>query len=345
MTDDLRIGLVGAGGVARRHATVLDRLPGVTVAAVADPEAEAARTLGGLVGATPHRGANEMLAAERLDAVYVCVPPFAHGEPERSVLAAGVPLFVEKPLAGDLEVAEQLAREVAATGVVTATGYHWRHLDTVHRAAELLADRPARLVVAEWFDKVPPVPWWTTQARSGGQLVEQATHLLDLARILVGEVTAVTATGQRWVSAPDATTDGPEPDIDVASAGTLKFAGGAVGTVAATSILHTKHRAQLTVVADGLVLDVSETQLVVHEDGRTESTTPRIDGRHAVDAAFVEAVRGGPPQPALVDYAEALRTHRVGVALTRAAETGTVVAVDQGPPVTTAAPDARAPRG
>jgi myo-inositol 2-dehydrogenase / D-chiro-inositol 1-dehydrogenase len=342
VTDDLRIGLVGAGGVARRHATVLDRLPGVTVAAVADPEAEAARTLGGLVGATPHRGADEMLAAERLDAVYVCVPPFAHGEPERSVLAAGLPLFVEKPLAADLEVAEQLAREVAAAGVVTATGYHWRHLDTVQRAAELLADRPARLVVAEWFDKVPPVPWWTSRSLSGGQLVEQATHLLDLARVLAGEVTAVTATGTRWVTPPDHATDAPTPDVDVASAGTLRFASGAVGTVAATSVLHTKYRAQLTVVADGLALDLGETHLVVHQDGRSESTTPRIDGRHAVDAAFVEAVRGGPPHPALVDYAEALRTHRVGVALARAAETGTVVAVDQEPPVKTAGPETSA---
>jgi myo-inositol 2-dehydrogenase / D-chiro-inositol 1-dehydrogenase len=267
---DLRIGLVGAGGVARRHATVLHRLPDVTVAAVADPDEQAAHTLARLVGATPYSGANHMLVAERLDAVYVCVPPFAHGEPERSVLAAELPLFVEKPLSADLQVAEELAEEVVGKGVVTAVGYHWRHLDTVQRAAGLLADRPACLVAAEWFDKVPPVPWWTTRARSGGQLVEQATHLLDLARILVGEVTAVTATGQRWVSAPDETTDGPEPDIDVASAGTLRFAGGAVGTVAATSVLHTKHRAQLTVVADGLVLDVSETQLVVHEDGRSE---------------------------------------------------------------------------
>ena len=342
MTDDLRIGLVGAGGVARRHATVLSRLPGVTVAAVADPDADAARALAGLVGATPHPNADELLAGERLDAVYVCVPPFAHGEPERSVLAAGLPLFVEKPLAADLQVAERLAREVAAAGVVTATGYHWRHLDTVHRAAELLADRPARLVVAEWFDKVPPVSWWTTRSRSGGQLVEQATHLLDLARVLVGEVTSVTAAGQRRVTAPDEATDETVPDIDVASAGMLCFAGGAVGTVAATSVLHAKHRAQLTVVADGLALDLGETYLVVHEDGRSESTTPSVDGRLAVDVAFIDAVRGSTPAPALVDYAEALRTHRVGVALARAAETGTVVAVDQEPPVKTAGPETSA---
>jgi myo-inositol 2-dehydrogenase / D-chiro-inositol 1-dehydrogenase len=73
--------------------------------------------------------------------------------------------------------------------------------------------------------------------------------------------------------------------------------------------------------------------------------TPAVDGRQAVDAAFVDAVRGGKPHPALVDYAEALRTHRVGMALARAAQTGTVVGVDLEPPVTTAGPEAPAPRG
>jgi predicted dehydrogenase len=58
-----------------------------------------------------------------------------------------------------------------------------------------MAGRTVRLVHGTWLDKVPPVAWWTDPTRSGGQVVEQAVHVLDLARVLVGEVREVTAAG------------------------------------------------------------------------------------------------------------------------------------------------------
>jgi Oxidoreductase family, NAD-binding Rossmann fold len=71
----------------------------------------------GLIGAgcRPFPGPGELLAAG-VDAVYVCVPPFAHGTPETAVLSARLPLFVEKPLAATAETAERLGARVAAAG-------------------------------------------------------------------------------------------------------------------------------------------------------------------------------------------------------------------------------------
>ena len=57
-----------------------------------------------------------MLDAEGLDAAYVCVPPFAHGAPELAVFERGLPFFVEKPLAADLETAEQIATRGPRSG-------------------------------------------------------------------------------------------------------------------------------------------------------------------------------------------------------------------------------------
>jgi predicted dehydrogenase len=104
----------------------------------------------------------EALDAVRADAVYVCVPPFAHGPAERLVLDRGLPLFVEKPVALDVATADDIARRVAASGVVTGTGYHWRYLDVVERARTLLTDSPASLAAGYWLDKRPPVGWWPT---------------------------------------------------------------------------------------------------------------------------------------------------------------------------------------
>src|SRR6266516_7255360 len=93
-----RIGFVGAGAVATRHARTLAGFDDVQVVAVADPAVERAGRLAGEVGASAYDDWRPMLERERLDALYVCVPPFAHGPPELAAVEAGLPFFVEKPL-------------------------------------------------------------------------------------------------------------------------------------------------------------------------------------------------------------------------------------------------------
>ena len=310
----MRIAMVGAGGVAARHVRVLTGL-GARVVAVADPVPEAARRLAADCGGSAYPDVDAALDAQEVDAVYVCVPPFAHGTAERAVLGRGLPLFVEKPLSVDRDTAEALAEEVERAGVVTGTGYHWRCLDTVERAARLLADSPARLAVGSWLDKVPPPAWWTSRDRSGGQVVEQLTHVLDLARLLVGELDEVWAAGSRAESSPG--------DVDDVTAVAARFRGGAVGTLAASALLPAKRRAELeTVSADGLRLEVSEQRLVIERPGADpEVLTPAVNGHEAVDREFLDAVAGrraGTRMP----YGEALRTHLAGLAVAESAASG-----------------------
>ncbi len=188
------------------------------------------------------------LLATGLDAVYVCVPPFAHGPAEEAIIEAGLPMFVEKPVAVDLSTAERIADLVARRGLRTAVGHHWRYLSVLDQARDLLADRPVRMVSGAWLDKVPPVAWWSRRDRSGGPVVEQAAHVLDLIRVLAGEVTEVTAYGNGTPPPVDGA------DIDSVTTAALRFANGAVGTLSAACVLGWKHRAGLEVLADGLAL-------------------------------------------------------------------------------------------
>jgi Predicted dehydrogenases and related proteins len=86
--DICRIGLIGAGNVGRRHAQVLRSFPDVHLAGITDVVPQAALALARDVGCRPFPGIGELLSAG-VDAVYVCVPPFAHGAPEAVVLSAG----------------------------------------------------------------------------------------------------------------------------------------------------------------------------------------------------------------------------------------------------------------
>jgi predicted dehydrogenase len=318
--DKCRIALVGAGNVAQRHARVLSGFDDVTLVGVTDVATPAAAALADRYGAATCDDVAGVLALEP-DAVYVCVPPFAHGAAEEAVLGAGAALFVEKPLGVDVPTADRIGRLVAEAGVVTAVGHHWRYLAIVETAAELLAGRRIRLVNGVWWDKVPPVAWWTRRDRSGGPVVEQAAHVVDLARALVGDVTEVYAAG---TGAPPAVEGA---DVDAATAATVRFASGAVGTLSSTCVLGWKERAGLEVVADGLSLFVGEDALVVRDDAgrRTVDGDPEA-ARMAVDRAFVDAVRGV-GDDVRVPYAEALRTHRVACAIADSATSGAPVRV------------------
>jgi predicted dehydrogenase len=324
-----RVTFVGAGSVARRHVDVLARLGGVEVTAVVDPVEESARLLARDCGAQVCGSVPEALDRGRPDAVYICVPPFAHGPAEKEAVARGLPFFVEKPLAAGLGVAEEVGRLVADAGLLTGTGYHWRCLDTVAVAQQELADRPPLLATGYWLDKRPPVAWWGRRDGSGGQVVEQLTHVLDLARALLGEPSEVYAAG----AARPVQDLAPEEvqargDIDDATAATVRWESGAVATLAATSLLRAKHRAALHTFSEGLVLELSETELVLDEAGQRRTIEPSEDPRLTVDREFLAAVRGERPATR-APYAEALRTHRLACAVADSARTGKPVAVDR----------------
>ena len=186
-----RVGFVGCGGIAHRHFGVLASFEDVEVVGVADEDPQRAEEAAARTGARAFAGHEEMLAELELDALWICVPPFAHGAPERAAIARGLPFFVEKPVSLDVALAQEIDEAVRRSGLVTAVGYHWRYLDTVDEARRLLKENPAHLMSGYWLDQTPPPAWWRREDRSGGQMVEQATHIIDLARFLAGDVVEV----------------------------------------------------------------------------------------------------------------------------------------------------------
>ncbi|CCG03762.1 Gfo/Idh/MocA family protein [Blastococcus saxobsidens] len=305
-----RIGLVGAGFIGGRHADSLAAQDGVAVVGVADPRADRAAAVAGRVGARAYAGWADLLDAEDLDALYVCVPPHGHGAVEEAAIGLGLALFVEKPLATDLATAERLAARIGDAGLLTSVGYHWRYLDTVETARGLLAETPARMVLAAWLDKAPGVDWWARQKQSGGQTVEQATHLFDVARMLVGEVSGGSAVGSR-------SPEGPGDILDVCTAA-LRFESGAVGSFSSSCLLPRGTRIGIELVAPGLGLELTEHQLVVSDRDGRRTVDRQVDPIAAEDRAFVAAVRGA-DDDVRAPYAEALRTHRLVTAVAAAA--------------------------
>ncbi len=314
--NKVRLGFVGAGGIAERHFGVLEHFDDVAIVAVADTDRDRAQRAAERFGATVFDSGEALLAAGGIDALYICVPPFAHGPVERAAVQADIPFFVEKPVAVDLETAEDIARRVEEAGLVTAVGYHWRYFDTVEEASRLLLQRPATLASGYWLASTPPPQWWWKTSGSGGQIVEQTTHILDLARHLLGEVEQVFALEARTQR------DGfPGLDVATASTITLKFRSGAVATINSTCLLNWGHRVGLHLFGDGLAIELSEQDIMIDVGAGRPVRRAEGDPVVAEDRDFIDAVMGRENR-IRCPYVQALKTQRLAFAAVRSAATG-----------------------
>jgi predicted dehydrogenase len=309
----VKIGVVGTGGVAQRHLGVLRGIADLEVVGHLSHAPTRAAAQAAQWGGQAFTTIDDLLDRQRPDAVWVCVTPDGHGPLEAKLIERQIPFFVEKPLSVDLATAEALAARLLPTSLVVAVGYKFRGLDTLDRARDLLAEHPPRMVHAVWYDSLPPPAWWRRAAHSGGQVVEQATHVLDLARCLVGEAEVLAGLAGQWPRA-----DAPDADVPDVSAALLRFqtADGPVpGLLSATSLLRGHQAIELQLVCEGRVVRVSERALVVATGRETDELLTAVDPFLVEDLAFVEAVRAADPARVLCSYADALATHRLACAV------------------------------
>jgi predicted dehydrogenase len=148
--SDVRLGFIGTGGNMNRHLRELTQIGGNKFVAFCDIVIEKAERAVEQYGGKAYADYNEMLAKEELDAVYISIPPFAHGAPEKAVVAAGLPMFVEKPVHMDADEAKEIAAQVEDKGIITACGYQERYLDIIDKAQELLASRRVGFFMGYW---------------------------------------------------------------------------------------------------------------------------------------------------------------------------------------------------
>jgi predicted dehydrogenase len=304
-----RLGLVGTGWVTDRHLPALERLDRTELVGVvsATPGRAAAVTerWGGAAFAT----VDAMLDGARPDVVFVCQPPHRAALVLETLIARGLPFLTEKPLAATASDAERVGRLLEASPLVVAVGYQWRALDFLPAVRERLAARPARLVLARWTGDLPGPAWWRHAAESGGQVVEQATHLYDLARMLVGEARVVAAASDR---APR--TGFPDADVDDLAAAVLRFETGGVGSFTNTSILASSV-IELDLLADGARTTIRQDglrwTLAVDDGAGSADVAVARDPYEAQAEAFLDAVDRGDAGAVLSSYADALRTDRL----------------------------------
>jgi predicted dehydrogenase len=304
----MRIAMVGTGGIAVRHLECLRRFDDVEIVGHVSHHQQRADEAAARFGGRGYVDLARMLAAETPDAVFICAIPSDHGATELCLIERGIPFFVEKPLDADGKTAARIGSQLRRNKrrLVTAVGYHWRAMDTIPELRHELSVTPPHMVLAAWHDSTPPPAWWRNQRQSGGQIVEQVTHLFDIARHLVGDARVLASTAVRVdrLLYPDA-------DVAAVSSALLQYDSGASGIFTATCLLNATAAVHVQFVCEGRLITLHQGG-VVYDDGREQRIVARRDDPvEAEDRAFLDAVALAEPRLVYCTYEDALRTHRL----------------------------------
>jgi predicted dehydrogenase len=308
----LRVGILGTGGIAARHAGAVAALgEKLQLVACCGRDESRVADFAARLTITAYVDFERMLQQQRLDLLIVTLPPYAHNGQVEKAAAAGVHLLIEKPVALTMERALSMVSAVKRAGVVGACGFMYRFGDAVLRwDAQAIAGATGRtgLFVGQFHCNALHADWWREQAKSGGQTVEQLIHIVDLARHHLGEPQSVYATGSNFFH------HGVERyDSDDVSAMILGYEDGRVGVLNATNgAIPGRWDKSWQIVAERMTGHFTGWNTGTLTRTQGETSAERIDTQTDVFVAQLQDVAGAiasnrPPRVTLDDGAQTLR--------------------------------------
>jgi predicted dehydrogenase len=206
----VNIGVIGCGAIAQLvHLRLLPHMPGLRVTALADPDsARLDAALRRVPGASGHVSVEDLLERAAIDAVVVSAPTHLHARIASAALARGAHVYLEKPIASNLDEGRELLEPWRRSGLIGMIGFNCRFNPFYRSLRSLLREgRAGTAVCARTVFSIAPreLPVWKrTRSTGGGVLLDLGSHHIDLMRFLFAqEITRVRATLQSRLSEAD----------------------------------------------------------------------------------------------------------------------------------------------
>jgi predicted dehydrogenase len=319
-TQEVRVGIIGSGGIAGLHADYYKRIPFVRVVAVADvvPGRAAAFVQShGLQGAAAFTDHRDLLQLD-LDAVSVCTFNRAHHGPTVDALQAGKHVLVEKPLSVTLAEAVDMCRAARHSGKMLCVGFQSRFEPRVMTARRIVASGAlGRVYYAETGGGrrkgIPGGTFTRRETAGGGAVLDIGCYSLDTAFHVLGNPRplAVSAyTGRHFGTSPvyskQAWGGGVDPatfDVEDFGVAFVRLEGDACLVFKISWAMHFDSLGRMFFLGTEGGLDADAMRLYHDRFGLGVHTDVSVEGAPWQDAwfrkveAFAEAVRDGGPAP------------------------------------------------
>ena len=277
------------------------------------------------------------------DMVFICVPPYCHGEIEFETIARGIPMFIEKPVALNLDLAYKIRDAIEQAHLITAVGFQCRYADIVDNTRAFVESHEVPFVECVRMGGVPMVEWWRDKSRSGGQIVEQTIHNYDMVRYMMGEPAEVFTLGARgFVKCIE------NYDTDDLSTTVVRFKNGALGSLSTGCYAETGEAFDSKIIFSapdarlehyildkvrifGAKAEDADNGLIFKGDGTMAAAGEGLvikaknDAGVLCDRTFVDAVLTGDGSKIRSPYADAVRTLEFVLACNESMATGKAV--------------------
>jgi predicted dehydrogenase len=328
MSHPLRTAILGCGGFALRHARTLQILENdFEMVAFCNRTIEKAvafsekYTNGQAPVFSDH---HQMFEQVPLDVVVISLPPYAHFDQVEVAANLGVHVFIEKPIALTSEQAWRMVNTAEKAGIVTQVGFMFRFGEAIEHLKGMIDSGeagPVGLMSARYFCNSLHSPWWRKRDLSGGQLVEQVIHMVDLMRFLMGD--AVTAYSRQENVFHQDVDDYTVEDV---SATIFGFPRGEVGVIYATNgAIPNRWINDYRVVSRNLTVEFTDANHATFHYTAEPGRQPQVivsdrDFYLSEMQDFLIAIRTG--QKTRVPMREGAKSLDLALAATRSAQTG-----------------------
>lgn len=238
----IKFALVGCGKIAKKHAHVIQNyLDDAEIVAFCDTASERAQEFGEKYNAPAFSSVQQMMTTigNEIDIVNILTPSGVHYQSVTELVRYGKSLVVEKPIALQLEEADEIVRACDAHGVKIFVVHQNRYNLPIVKAREAFAQgRLGKLVMGTvrlrwkrdqaYYDSAD---WRGTWAYDGGVFTNQASHHIDMLTWFMGDVESVKAVGvTRLVNI----------ECEDTGAAILRFTNGAIGIIEVTTATRPK---------------------------------------------------------------------------------------------------------
>src|SRR5215213_1662392 len=328
MNHPLRTAILGCGGFAHRHARTLQLLKDdFAMAAFCNRTVEKAEVFSEKYtdGQAPvFSNYRQMFDQVPLDVVVICLPPYAHSDEVDIAAKLGVHVFIEKPIALSSEQGWRMVDAAENAGIVTQVGFMFRFGEAIEHLKGMLDSGQAGqvgLMSARYFCNSLHSPWWLKQELSGGQLVEQVIHMVDLMRFLMGEASTAYSRQQNIFHREVA-----DYTVEDVSATIFGFPQGAMGVIYATNgAIPERWINDYRVVSRNLTVEFTDANHATFHHTSAPDRPPEViaserDVYLAEMQDFLTAIRSG--RPTRTPLREGAKSLDLALAATQSAQIG-----------------------
>jgi len=315
----IRVGIAGCGGMSFQHMLALTKTKGASVSAIAEPKKEnrerfiaftnpgiehkasrdqafriqvdKARQM--LSSCVPYTSFDRMIDRESLDAVVIVTPHVYHHRQVLDALDAGLHVLVEKPMVCTSRHAEDIVDAARKTGKTVGVAYQ-RHMlpefiymrDLVQSGKLGKVEHISYTLYQDWYRFTKGTWRRSPKYAGGGELMDSGSHILDVTLWITGLRPKRVYAQIRYFDA----------QVDVNSALTIEFAGGAIAQIAIVGKTTMGWAEELTITGASGTFRYQQGSMTQYDE-RAKKSVPKVPRRAATTpvANFLDAIRGKAP--------------------------------------------------